>query len=85
MKEIDRQKCFGVVRMPPNRFDHLLELIKPIIMKKKIEFIARIPPDERLTIPLIFLASGETFFRTSETSLSYYFKIGKATVMLYTE
>ena len=29
MKEIDRQKCFEVVRMPPNRFDHLLELIKP--------------------------------------------------------
>ena len=53
--------------------------------EKKIEFRARIPPDERLTIPLIFLASGETFFRTSETSLSYYSKIGKATVMLYTE
>ena len=34
MKGVDRQKIFGFVRMSPNRFDHLLELIKPMIIKK---------------------------------------------------
>ena len=36
---------------------------------------APVPPDERLAIALRFLGSGE-----SQTSLSYYLKIGKATV-----
>ena len=35
MKGVDRQKFFGFVWMSPNRFDHLLELIKPMIMKKE--------------------------------------------------
>ena len=34
MKEIDRPTIFVFVCMLPNRFDHLLELIKPMIMKK---------------------------------------------------
>ena len=58
--------------MSPNRFDHLLELIKPMIMKKNA-VRAPIPPDERLAIAQRFLASGG-----SQTSLSFYFKIGKA-------
>ena len=74
MKEIDRQKFFGFVRMSPNQSEHSLELIKPMIMKKNA-VRAPIPPLERLAIALRFLASGE-----SQTSLSYYFKIGKETV-----
>ena len=74
MNEIGRQKFFGFVQMSPNRFDYLLELVKPMIMKKNAAR-APIPPDKRLAIALRFLASGE-----SQTSLSYYFKIGKATV-----
>ena len=34
MKEIDRKNPFGFIGMPPNQFDHLLELLKPIILKK---------------------------------------------------
>ena len=60
--------------MSPNRFEHLLELIKPMIMKKNAVREV-IPPDECLAIALRFLASGE-----SQTSLSYYFKIGKSTL-----
>ena len=74
MKGIDKQKFFWLGLMSPNRFDHLLELIKPMIMKKNV-VRAAIPPDERLAIALTFLARGE-----SQTSLSYYFKIGKSTV-----
>ena len=34
MKEIDKQKLFGFARMSANRFDHLLEPIKPMILKR---------------------------------------------------
>ena len=60
--------------MPPNWFDHLLELVKPMIMKKNTVGIPK-PPDECLANALRFLASGE-----SQTPLSYYFKVGKATL-----
>ena len=46
MKETERQKNFGFVRMSPNRFDHLLELIKPLIKKKKAVTAPK-PTDER--------------------------------------
>ena len=74
MKGVDRQKFFGCVCMSPNRFELLLELIKPVIMKKNA-VRAVIPADERLAIALRFLASGE-----SQTSLGYYFKIRKSTL-----
>ena len=35
MKGVDRQKIFGFALMSPNRFDHLSELIKPMIMEKE--------------------------------------------------
>ena len=57
--------------MSPNRFDQLLELIKPVI-KKKNAVKAPIPSHERLTIALRFLARGE-----NQTSLSYILKPGK--------
>ena len=44
------------------------------MITKKNVVRAPIPPDERLAIALRFLASGE-----SQTSLSFYFKIRKAT------
>ena len=40
--------------MSPNRFDHLLELIKPMIMKKNA-VRAPIPPDERYLLLLLLL------------------------------
>ena len=70
MKEIDRQNIFGFVRISPNRFDHLLELKKPMIMKNNV-VRAPVPPDQRLAIAR-FLASGE-----SQTSLNYILKSGK--------
>ena len=60
--------------MSPDRFDHLLSLIAPIITKND-SIRATIPPDERLTITLRFLASGG-----SEQALSNYFQVGKSTV-----
>ena len=79
MKEIDGKNFFGFVCMSPSRFEHSFELIKPMIMKKNA-VRAPIPPLERLAIALRFLASGE-----SQTSLSYYFKVGKETVWIIVE
>ena len=47
MKEIGRQKLFGFARMSANRFDHLLEPTKPMILKKNA-VRASIPADESL-------------------------------------
>ena len=45
--------------MSHNRFDHYLELVKPMNIKK-YAVRAPIPPDERLAIALGFLVSGES-------------------------
>ena len=63
------------LRMSPERFDCLLELVTPIIRKKDTKFRKSIPPCERLALTLRFLATGE-----SQISLSFQFKIGRSTV-----
>ena len=74
MREVDREQFFKFIRMSPNRFDHLLGLIAPIITKDD-SIRATIPPEERLAITLRFLACGET-----QQALSQYFQVGKSTV-----
>ena len=55
--------------MSPHRFDHLLSLIEPFITKKST------CAGERLPLTLRSLATGE-----SQQSLSFAYRIGKATV-----
>ena len=61
--------------MSPDRFDHLLGLVTPLSTKKDARFRKAIPACERLALTLRFLATGE-----SQISISFQFKIGKATV-----
>lgn len=61
--------------MSPERFEHLLSLVGPSIVKKDTNFRKAIPPAERLALTLRFLASGE-----SQISLSFSFRIGRKTV-----
>ena len=61
--------------MSPDRFDHLLSLVKPLIEKKDTTFRKAISAEERLAITLRFLATGD-----SQQSLSFSFRVGKATV-----
>ena len=61
--------------MSPHRFDHLLSLIEPFITKKSTNFREPISAGERLSLTLRFLATGE-----SQQSLSFAYRIGKATV-----
>ena len=60
------QRFWEFACMPLNQFYLLLELIKPIIMKKKL-FRAQIPPDECLTMALSFIASGESMCSNNPT------------------
>ena len=61
--------------MSPERFDHLLRLVGPLITKKNTRFRDAIPAGERLTITLRFLASGD-----SQISLSFMFRVGRKSV-----
>ena len=61
--------------MSPERFDHLLRLIGPIISKKNTSFRDAICAGERLSITLRFLASGD-----SQISLSFLFRVGRKSV-----
>ena len=66
---------FRFLRLSPERFDHLLSLVMPMIIKHDTAFRKAISPAERLALTLRFLASGE-----SQQSLTFSFRMGKATV-----
>ena len=61
--------------MSPESYDHLLELLKPLISKKNTKFREPISAEIRLAVTLRYLASGE-----SQQSLSWSYRIGRSTV-----
>ena len=62
-------------RMSPERFEHLLALVGPLIKKKPCRSRQPISDAERLMLTLRFLATGD-----SQQSHSFSFRIGRATV-----
>ena len=66
---------FRYTQMSPERFQHLLELVGPLITKKPCRSGEVITPQERLMVTLRYLAEGE-----SQQSQSFNFRGGKATV-----
>ena len=61
--------------MSPERFDHLLSLVGPLISKLATRFRNPISLSERLAVTLRYLATGD-----SQQSQSFDFRIGKSTV-----
>ena len=61
--------------MSPERFEHLLSLVGPIISKRNTHLRESISAEQRLVITLRFLSSGD-----EQKSLSYSFRIGKTRV-----
>ena len=61
--------------MSPERFEHLLTLVAPIIIKKDTVMRKAIDPAERLSLTLHHLAYGN-----SQQSSSFEYRIGKSTV-----
>ena len=61
--------------MSPERMEHLLQLVAPMIKKKTTKFREAISPADRLMVTLRYFASGN-----SQVSLSYLFLMGKKTI-----
>ena len=61
--------------MSPEKYDHLLRLVSPLITKQETNLREANPAGERLAVTLRFLASGE-----SQQSLSFAYRIGKSTL-----
>ena len=70
----DREYFFRYLQMTPDRFGHLLSLVRPWIEKQDTNVRKSIPAEARLALTLRFLAPGE-----SQQSLSYSYHIGRAT------
>ena len=66
---------FRYFRMSPDRFDHLLSLVNPLIEKQTTMFQKPIGPAERLAITLRFLATCD-----SQQTLSFNYRVGKSTI-----
>ena len=73
--ENDRELHFRYLRMSKERFEHLLSLVEPVIMKNDTNFRKAIPAKKRLVITLRFLASG-----MSQFDISLSFRVGRSTV-----
>ena len=58
--------------MSPDRFDHLLSLVKVRIAKQDTQLRKSIPQEARLAITLRYIVSGE-----NQQSLSYSFHVGR--------
>ena len=56
----DREYFFRYLRMTPERFNHLHELVRNKITKSDTKFRKSIPSEERVAITLRFLATGES-------------------------
>ena len=61
--------------MLPDAFDHLAQLLQPVIQKQNTNFRQPICVKERLAVTLHYLSSGD-----SQQSLGWAHRIGKATI-----
>ncbi|XP_065055079.1 putative nuclease HARBI1 [Rhopilema esculentum] len=61
--------------MSPERLEHLIQLVGPLIAKKKCNSRVPIPVAERIVITLRYLATGD-----SQQSQAFNFRVGRATI-----
>ena len=71
----DRKYYCSYVRMTPERFEHLFNIVGPLIAKQDTNYRKSIPAKKRLVITLRYLAEG-----CSQQALSLSFWAGKSTV-----
>ena len=69
----DREYHFRYLRMSKERFDHLFNLVEPLVAKKDTRFRQGILARKRLTITLRYLATG-----CYQQTLSYAFRDGRS-------
>jgi len=73
MHENDHESFFKYFRMTPERFDNLLLLVGPMLIKKSL-YREPISAGERLSVTLCFLATGD-----SQHTISFSYRIGLST------
>ena len=61
--------------MSPQRLEHLLQIVGPVIQKVDATFRKSISAEQRLVITLRFLVTGEV-----QQLLSFEYRVGKSTV-----
>ena len=74
MRENDHESFYKYFRMTPERFDHLLSLVGPMLSKKSL-YRQPISPDKRLAVTLRFLATGDSL-----QTISFNYRLGHTTV-----
>lgn len=65
-------------RMTSQDFDHLLDLVRPLISKSDTNFRSCIPAEVKLQCTLRFLATGDSFH-----SLMYLFRISVPSISIF--
>lgn len=75
LRNEDQTSFKNFVRMDPEAFDELLELVTPLIKRRDTWLRDAIPAAERLSLTLRFLATGESY-----ESLAYLYRIPKQTL-----
>ena len=71
----DWEYYYRYLRMSPERFEHLFNLVGPLIAKQDTNYRKSIPAKKRLVITLPYLAEG-----CSQQALSLGFRVCKSTV-----
>ena len=71
----EREYLFKYLRMSPERFEHMLQIVSPFIKKKHCRSRDPLSPAERLVIALRNLATGD-----SQLSQTFNFRVSRSTV-----
>ena len=71
----DKEMFHRYMRMSPSAFEELLSLVATKTTKKTTNYRIPIPPEQRLSLTIRHLATGE-----SQVSLSFQYRIGRQTV-----
>ena len=75
MRLSDQDSFYTYFRMTPTRYDQLLSLVGPAIIRQHTNFRSPISPGERLAVTLRFLATGD-----SMQTIAFSYRLGHSTV-----
>ena len=75
MRLVDHFSFYRYFHMSPSRFDDLLRRVKPLIVRKTTQLREPVAADERLSVTLRYLVTGD-----SMQTISFSYRLGHSTV-----
>ena len=75
MRLVDHFSFYKYFHMSPSRFDDLLSRVKPFIVRKTTQLREPVSAEERLSVNLRFLVTGD-----SMQTISFSYRLGHSTV-----